>query len=103
MKHGSFTGIDGIPNQDLAMWETMGPIADRSKERLGGSDIAVVAFRRQMVDAARAHRDGAPAIGTSAGRPPYVKLRSFEGVVPKTTPWASLGVADDAHASAQHG
>jgi phthalate 4,5-dioxygenase oxygenase subunit len=97
MKRGSFTGIEGIPNQDLAMWETMGPIADRSKERLGGSDIAVVAFRRQMVDAARAVRDGAPAIGTTPGRTPHVNLRSFEGVVPKSTPWATLGAVDDSH------
>jgi phthalate 4,5-dioxygenase len=95
MKRGSFTGIDGIPNQDLAMWESMGPIADRSKERLGGSDIAVVAFRRQMIEAARAVCAGAPAIGTTHGRTPYVKLRSFEGVVPKATPWATLGVAGE--------
>lgn len=99
MKRGSFTGIEGIPNQDLAMWETMGPIADRSKERLGGSDIAVVAFRRQMVDAARAVRDGAPALGTTPGRTPYASLRSFEGVVPKSTPWATLGAVDDRHAT----
>jgi phthalate 4,5-dioxygenase oxygenase subunit len=93
MKSGaSFTGIAGIPNQDLAMWETMGPIADRSRERLGGSDIAVVAFRRQMVDAARAFTRGEPAIGTTPGRTPHAKLRSFEGVVPKSTPWATLGV-----------
>ena len=54
MKHGSHTGIAGIPNQDIAMWETMGPIADRSRERLGASDMAIVQFRRIMVDAARA-------------------------------------------------
>jgi len=100
MKLGSFTGIEGIPNQDLAMWETMGPIADRSKERLGGSDIAVVAFRRQMVEAARAVRDGAPAIGATPGRTPYVNLRSFEGVVPKSQPWATLGVVDNTRANA---
>ena len=95
MKRGaSFTGIEGIPNQDLAMWETMGPIADRSRERLGGSDIAVVAFRRQMVAAARAVTAGEPAIGTAPGRTPYVKLRSFEGVVPKSTPWATLGMEE---------
>ena len=33
MKAGNFTGISGIPNQDIAMWEGMGPISDRSKER----------------------------------------------------------------------
>ena len=31
MKAGDFTGIKGIPAQDMAMWETMGPIADRSE------------------------------------------------------------------------
>ena len=36
MKLGDHTGIPGIPNQDMAMWETMGPIADRTQERLGG-------------------------------------------------------------------
>ena len=43
----------------------MGPIGDRSKERVGASDVAVVAFRRLMVEAARAMRDGGPAIGTT--------------------------------------
>jgi phthalate 4,5-dioxygenase oxygenase subunit len=45
MKDGDFTGIRGIPNQDIAMWETMGPIADRTREKLGASDLAVVEFR----------------------------------------------------------
>ncbi len=38
MKLGDFTGIKGIPNQDIAMWESMGPIADRTRERLGASE-----------------------------------------------------------------
>ena len=57
MKLGDFTGITGIPNQDMAMWETMGPIADRTHERLGASDIAIVQFRRVMVDAVQALRE----------------------------------------------
>ena len=95
MRRGSYTGIEGIPNQDLAMWETMGPIADRSRERLGASDIAIVQFRRIMVDAARKTAAGEPAIGTSPRRIPLVKLRSFEGVVPKTTNWRALGGSDE--------
>ena len=63
MKLGNHTGIQGIPNQDIAMWETMGPIADRSRERLGASDVAIVQFRRIMVDAARSAASGGPAIG----------------------------------------
>jgi LigXa C-terminal domain like len=80
MKAGNFTGIKGIPNQDIAMWESMGPISDRSKERVGVSDIAVNAFRRLMVDAARAMREGKPAIGTTEPRfctPPSVRLRAW--------------------------
>jgi phthalate 4,5-dioxygenase oxygenase subunit len=94
MRRGSHTGIEGIPNQDLAMWETMGAIADRSLERLGASDIAIVQFRRIMVDAARRTAAGEPAFGTSR-RVPLVKLRSFEGVVPKTTNWRALGVGEE--------
>ncbi len=91
MKTGNFTGIPGIPNQDIAMWEGMGPIGDRSQERLGASDVAVAAFRRLMVDAARTVRDGGPAIGTTEPHIPHAGISSFEGVVPKTVNWRSLG------------
>jgi phthalate 4,5-dioxygenase oxygenase subunit len=90
MKLGDFTGIRGIPNQDIAMWETMGPIADRTKEKLGASDLAVVEFRRLMVDAARQMRDSGSAIGTVEPRIPHAKIRSFEGVVPKSASWQTL-------------
>ncbi len=99
MKLGNFTGITGIPNQDIAMWETMGAIADRSRERLGASDVAIVEFRHIMVDAARAVREGGKAIGAAPRRVSQVKLRSFEGIVPKATNWTTLGVADEELAS----
>lgn len=86
MKAGDFTGIQGIPMQDMAMWESMGPIADRSEDHLGSSDVAIIQFRRQMVAAAKACAAGEPAIGTqSASR--TVDLASFEGVVPCTADW----------------
>lgn len=86
MKAGNFTGITGFPNQDVAMWVSMGPIADRSRERLGASDLAIVEFRRQMVEAARAFADGAPAIGTGDARiPPQVC--AFQAILPKTGDW----------------
>jgi len=91
MKRGNFTGITGIPNQDIAMWETMGRVADRSKDWLGTSDIAVARFRRLMLDAARTMRDGGPALGTTQPHIPHADIASFEGVVPKTTDWRTLG------------
>jgi phthalate 4,5-dioxygenase oxygenase subunit len=73
----------------------MGPIADRSLERLGASDLAIVEFRRIMVDAARRVAAGEAAIGTGPGHVPQVKLRSFEGIVPKSTDWKTLGVSPE--------
>ena len=95
MKLGDFTGIRGFPNQDIAMWESMGAIMDRSKERLGASDLAIVEFRRIMVEAARKIREGGPAIGLGAARIPQVKLSSFEGIVSKSTDWRTLAVAEE--------
>ncbi len=89
MKAGNFTGITGFPNQDIAMWVTMGPIADRTKDRLGASDLAVVEFRKQMVEAVRAVAQGEPAIGTGAQAVP-AEVCSFQSVIPKTTDWRAF-------------
>jgi len=95
MKLGNFTGIPGITNQDISMWESMGPIVDRTQDRLGASDIAVVEFRKQMVEAARTVQAGGPAIGTTRPHVPLSKLRSFEGIVPKTSDWRKLGATEE--------
>jgi phthalate 4,5-dioxygenase oxygenase subunit len=92
MKNGSFTGIRGITNQDIAMTESMGPITDRTRERLGASDQAVVEFRRLMVEAARKFRDGEPALGAKQ-LASQSGLRSFEGILPKGTEWRDLDTA----------
>jgi phthalate 4,5-dioxygenase oxygenase subunit len=86
MKAGNFTGITGFPNQDVAMWVTMGTIAKRWEERLGASDLAIVEFRRLMVDAAREVQQGKPAIGTNEQRIP-ASVCSFQSIIPKTTDW----------------
>ena len=99
MKRGDFTGIVGIPAQDMAMWESMGPIADRSQDSPGASDLAVAQFRRVMLAAAKRFQEGAPAIGTAEPRIAHVKLASFEGIVPRTTDWRTLGAAEEAPVS----
>jgi phthalate 4,5-dioxygenase len=91
MKLGNWTGVPGIPNQDIMMWETMGPIADRSRDRLGSSDLAIVRFRRQMLEAAKIMQSGGPAIATGKSRTPHATLSSFEGIVPKAVDWRTLG------------
>jgi phthalate 4,5-dioxygenase oxygenase subunit len=48
------------------------------------------------VDAARAIRDGGPAIGTTEPHIRHATISSYEGVVPKTTNWRSLGGGSEA-------
>jgi phthalate 4,5-dioxygenase oxygenase subunit len=67
----------------------------RTKERLGASDIAIVQFRRVMVDAVRRFAAGEPAIGTTSPHVPLAKIRSFEGIVPKTTNWRTLAASEE--------
>lgn len=86
MAEGNFTGISGIPNQDMAMWVTMGPITDRSNERLGASDVAIVQFRNQMVKAAQTFAETQEAIGTGEHRIP-LNVCSYQQVLPKTIDW----------------
>jgi 5,5'-dehydrodivanillate O-demethylase len=40
--------MDNIDGQDLAMWVTQGPIADRTKEALGASDNGIALYRRVL-------------------------------------------------------
>jgi len=58
MQRGDWTGIQGIPAQDMAMWESMGrsPTAARII-RLERSRVAQ--FRRMMVAAAKKFQEGA--------------------------------------------
>jgi phthalate 4,5-dioxygenase len=86
MKAGNWTGISGFPNQDVAMWLTMGPIADRTNDRLGASDLAVVEFRKQMLDAVRAFQSGGVAIGTGQSSIPKGDC-AFQAIVPKSMDW----------------
>jgi phthalate 4,5-dioxygenase oxygenase subunit len=98
MRNGNFTGISGIPTQDIAMWESMGPISDRTSERLGASDIAVVEFRRLMIEAAQCFAAGEGAIGLLDPRLPQAKLCSWQGIVPKNEDWRLLGASEEEQA-----
>jgi hypothetical protein len=57
-KHRSFTGVDGIAEQDALAQDSQGLIADRTREHLTATDAAIARFRRIMLDAARALAEG---------------------------------------------
>lgn len=55
----SFTGVTGgAHQQDVVITETMEPIVDRTLERLGTSDTAIIAVRRRLMQAARDLQNG---------------------------------------------
>jgi phenylpropionate dioxygenase-like ring-hydroxylating dioxygenase large terminal subunit len=50
----SYTGIEGVVIEDVAMTESMGPIIDRTQEHLGVADSYMIRIRRRLLAAARA-------------------------------------------------
>lgn len=77
------------------MWESMGAIADRTQERLGASDIAIVQFRRLMIEAVKKFQETEQVIGHRTPHVPQSKLCSYQGVVEKTVPWRTLGASEE--------
>ncbi|NCL76956.1 Rieske 2Fe-2S domain-containing protein [Rhodococcus sp. YH1] len=63
MSDGHFSGFTNLILEDVAIQESQGPIVDRSKEKLGTSDIAVVKTRRLMLDSVRAHQEDGTVFG----------------------------------------
>src|SRR6266446_4840904 len=57
-KHGSFTGVRGIAEQDALAQDSQGVIVDRTREHLTATDAAIVRFRRLMLGEAKALADG---------------------------------------------
>jgi phenylpropionate dioxygenase-like ring-hydroxylating dioxygenase large terminal subunit len=85
-RKGHFTGIPGLANQDTAVQESMGPVVDRSRERLGHSDRGIVNFRRLLVGLAREAASGkAPAAASHAE---WYTVRSAAVVLPRDVPVA---------------
>ncbi len=90
MKNGDWSGVVGVPNQDMTVQESMGPIVDRPKEHLGTSDVAVIRMRRRMLETVRRHQAGQTPIGLE--KPvAYEKMMSEQAVIPVDQPWQSVG------------
>ena len=84
-KNVNFTGIKGIPNQDVAVQESMGPIADRSLEMLGTSDKAIIAYRQLLIDMAKDLQNGQEPKASSNGG--YYNVRSASLLLKKDVPF----------------
>ncbi len=101
MKAGSWTGIPGVMTQDVSVQESMGPIADRSQERLGTSDIAIIRLRRRMLDAVRRFADGVRPPGVDVAVP-YDRISAVpQVVIGVEEPWQDVGTFPDEYATAE--
>ena len=77
----SFTGIDGISEQDQAIADSQGLIADRTRELLGQTDLGVVRFRQAVLSAAAEVAAGRTPLG--ADQPRAYRVRSGDAVATK--------------------
>jgi phenylpropionate dioxygenase-like ring-hydroxylating dioxygenase large terminal subunit len=73
-KTENFTGIVGVSEQDAAIQDSQGRIADRTREMLGPTDIGVVQFRRLMLEAARELEAGSEP--SSVDKPDSYRVRA---------------------------
>lgn len=94
MKNGSYTGIKGFSNQDMACQESMGPVVDRTREHLGTSDVAIIRMRRRMLEGLRRCEAGEAPIGTDPAIP-YDRLIADQRVIPIDVPWQRVGAYDE--------
>lgn len=77
----TYSGVRGIAMQDASLQESMGPIVDRSKERLVAADAGIVKARQMLRKAAVALRDkGTTPPGVD---PAHQRVRSAAIVLPK--------------------
>jgi phthalate 4,5-dioxygenase oxygenase subunit len=80
-----FCGIPGFGVQDQAIQESQGPLVDRTQERLGTSDTAIIQVRKRLLSAARALRErGTPPPGLD---PAPFCVRSASALLPAGADW----------------
>jgi len=80
----SYTGIKGLGTQDNGIQESMGPIADRTRERLGTTDAAIINLRKLLLKALEDHEEGVTPLGLD---PSTYQVRGSRYTAPKGQPF----------------
>jgi phenylpropionate dioxygenase-like ring-hydroxylating dioxygenase large terminal subunit len=82
----TFSGVEGIGMQDASLQESMGPIADRTRENLTNTDNGIVMARMRLLKAARALADkGEVPPGVD---PAHHRVRSVSVILPPDKPFS---------------
>ncbi len=81
----TFTGIEGVNTQDMALQEGMGAVVDRSKEHLGTSDRAIIVMRQLLMEAMQAAERGETVRGSDTST--YSRVRAVDLTIPLVAEW----------------
>ena len=87
----TFTGIRGISEQDAAIQDSQSVIADRAREHLGPTDLAIVRFRRLMLEGARNLGAGLEPVAAKDGT--AYTVRSGSALADRAIPFAGVMTA----------
>jgi phenylpropionate dioxygenase-like ring-hydroxylating dioxygenase large terminal subunit len=80
-----YSGIEGIAMQDASLQESMGPIQDRTKENLVGTDNGIIMMRQRLMKAAKAlAENGTVPPGVD---PEHQKVRSAAVLLKRDQPF----------------
>jgi hypothetical protein len=93
-RSSSYSGINGIAQQDMAVTESMGHVMDRTHEHLGTSDKAIIRMRRMLIQAAKDLAAGIEPLGLDPALP-YTSIRSAERNIAVEDDWRKLGTDAD--------
>lgn len=85
----SYSGIDGVPVQDLWAVEGAGPVQDRTQEHLVSSDIAIVAQRKLLLKAIRDVQEGKdpPHVIRDPAKNRFPNMVIHVGMAPQEIDW----------------
>lgn len=88
----NYTGIEGTNTQDFAVQESMGRIYDRTQERLGSADTAIIQMRRLLLEAVQDVQAGRDPVGSHADAANAV--RPAQMLLPEDARWAETRLKD---------
>ena len=93
-RNATYSGVREFISQDFMVTESMGPIYDRTQERLGTSDKAIIRMRRLLLVAAKNVADGGdpPAVSPDLD---FRSIRSAEKILEEGEDWRVLGTSND--------
>jgi phthalate 4,5-dioxygenase len=87
MRNGSFSGLDGIIEEDVAVTVSAGVLRDRSKEMLSSADAAVNRLYRTLLSRVRTVQAGGAPAGLTMN---VAHVAGFQRRLPPGATWRSL-------------